>query len=226
MPIGDQIYGNVNLNADKLKQKYDCIIKEALQKADPNLEIFRADEELNPNSISNDIFTKLMHSKYVVADITYPNPNVFYELGLRHAIRTGTMLIREKIDLNIPFDISHLRYIEYTQEVNGMNELSQKFKHYFDYYKKNPQKPDNQFLELCSLTKYAPICYADKDKQFAFFGKVLSMLFKHPDLMQILSNSELSDQQKQQQALTLIAQNSDQIDDIVSSMMESGFLNI
>lgn len=77
MPIGSQVIGNITITEEKLREKYDYIIKNAILKANPNLEVIRADEELNPSSISNDIFTKLMHSRFVIADITYPNPNVF-----------------------------------------------------------------------------------------------------------------------------------------------------
>ena len=56
MPIGTQTIGNTILTEDKLKEKYDYIIKEAILKADSSLEVVRADEELNPGSISNDIF--------------------------------------------------------------------------------------------------------------------------------------------------------------------------
>lgn len=97
MPIGDQTINGATVTAADLKKKYDFIIKEAVQKAAPDLSVIRADEELNPSSISNDIFLKLMHSTYVIADITYPNPNVFYELGIRHAISPRTILIREKV---------------------------------------------------------------------------------------------------------------------------------
>ena len=93
MPIGTQTLGDITITEQQLREKYDFIIKNAVIKANPSLEVIRADEELNPGSISNDIFTKLMHAQFVIADITYPNPNVFYELGIRHAIKPGTILI-------------------------------------------------------------------------------------------------------------------------------------
>ncbi len=140
MPIGTQTLGDTTISEQQLREKYDFIIKNALLKANPNLNVIRADEELNPGSISNDIFTKLMHAEFVVADITYPNPNVFYELGIRHAIKPGTILIREKVNFSIPFDISHLRYIEYTQELSGMDNLSKQLKRNFEFYKKKSIK--------------------------------------------------------------------------------------
>ena len=140
MPIGTQTLGDTTISEQQLREKYDFIIKNALLKANPNLNVIRADEELNPGSISNDIFTKLMHAEFVVADITSPNPNVFYELGIRHAIKPGTILIREKVNFSIPFDISHLRYIEYTQELSGMDNLSKQLKRNFEFYKKKSIK--------------------------------------------------------------------------------------
>lgn len=92
MPIRTQTIGGIT--EEKLHKKYNCIIKSAILKANPALEVIRADEELNPSSISNDIFTKLMHSQYVIADITYPNPNVFYKLGIRHAIKPDNQFLK------------------------------------------------------------------------------------------------------------------------------------
>lgn len=109
MPIGTQTIGNTTITEDELKKKYDYIIKNAILKADPTLEVLRADEELNPGSISNDIFTKLMHSKYVIADITYPNPNVFYELGIRHAISPEQFLLEKMLILM--FRLIFLTYV-------------------------------------------------------------------------------------------------------------------
>lgn len=68
-------------------------------KARPNLEIVRADEVAFPGTMTTDIITRIMHSDYVIADVSYPNPNVFYELGLRHACRVGTIIIKDKAAL-------------------------------------------------------------------------------------------------------------------------------
>lgn len=159
MPIGTQTYNGVTVSENELRKRYDYIIKQAIQAADSTLEVIRADEELNPGSMSNDIFMKLMHSKYVIADITYPNPNVFYELGIRHAISPRTILIREQNAPSIPFDISHLRYIEYSLEAGGMEDLKTKLISRFGFYQRNPNKPDNQFLELCAFTNYVPTLF-------------------------------------------------------------------
>lgn len=194
MPIGTQKIGNTALTEDDLRKKYDYIIKNAILKANPNLEVIRADEELNPGSISNDIFTKLMHSEYVIADITYPNPNVFYELGIRHAIKPKTILIREKTDFSIPFDVSHLRYLEYTQELDGMDKLAEQLKKRFDFYEKYPNKPDNQFLELCSFTNYTPTIYGEPPvNKNTLLINLLTSFVSNPSLINLVTDNSLTD---------------------------------
>lgn len=222
MPIGTQNIGNLTISEDDLKKKYDYIIKNAILKADPDLEVIRADEELNPGSISNDIFTKLMHSRYVIADITYPNPNVFYELGIRHAIKPGTILIRENVDFSIPFDISHLRYIPYTQEPDGMDKLAEQLKKRFDFYRAHPNKPDNQFLELCSFTNYVPTIYgkppANKED---VFSSLLASLISSPALIESLGGDE-----KQRAMLAELGKDPDKAQKLISSLIQLGFIDL
>src|ERR1700693_1350859 len=92
MPIGDQKFAGYEVSASDLKSRYSDLIREAILKARPNLDVIRADEAPSPGGITTDIFERLMRADYVVVDITYPNPNVFYELGIRHACRPGTIL--------------------------------------------------------------------------------------------------------------------------------------
>lgn len=225
MPIGTQVIGDIKLTEEKLKEKYDYIIKNAVLKADPTLEVIRADEELNPSSISNDIFTKLMHSKYVIADITYPNPNVFYELGIRHAIRSGTILIRERVDFSIPFDISHLRNIEYTQEPSGMDKLSIELKKRFDFYNTNPTKPDNQFLELCSFTNYEPISYAkNTQSKEDMMGNLFGMLFTNPGLIKAFTDSSLSSDEQNALIFEGLAKDPEVAKQLVTTLYKSGLI--
>lgn len=225
MPIGTQTIGNITITEEKLREKYDYIIKNAILKANPDLEVIRADEELNPSSISNDIFTKLMHSRFVIADITYPNPNVFYELGIRHAIKTGTILIREKVDFTIPFDISHLRHIEYTQEPSGMDKLANHLKRLFEFYKNNPLKPDNQFLELCSFTNYAPTTFGklDSTKQ-EVAASLFAMFLTNPEILKAVTDNSVNTEEQQQAFLKELGKHPDKAKQLVQTLLNSGII--
>ena len=226
MPIGTQTIGGITITEEKLREKYDYIIKNAILKANPTLEVIRADEELNPSSISNDIFTKLMHSRFVIADITYPNPNVFYELGIRHAIKTGTILIREHVDFTIPFDISHLRHIEYTQEPAGMDKLSNQLKRMFDFYEKNPVKPDNQFLELCSFTNYVPTIFGKDDSaEKNLIAYLATMILTNPQMQRTITDNSLSKEEQQQAFFEELCKNPDDTKQLVQQLIDTGLIN-
>jgi tetratricopeptide (TPR) repeat protein len=71
---------------------YTEYIQPALEMA--GLEVFRADEEQRAGDIITDMFQELLIADLVVADLTIDNPNVWYELGVRHALRVrGIVLI-------------------------------------------------------------------------------------------------------------------------------------
>lgn len=227
MPIGTQTIGGITITEDKLREKYDYIIKNAILKANPNLEVIRADEELNPSSISNDILTKLMYSRFVIADITYPNPNVFYELGIRHAIKTGTILIRENVDFTIPFDISHLRHIEYTQEPSGMDKLSSQLKRMFEFYENNPNKPDNQFLELCSFTNYIPTTFGKTDcAKEEMVANLFTMFLTNPGMIKAITDNSLSTEAQQQAFFKELGKNPDDAKQLIQTLFKAGIIKI
>jgi tetratricopeptide (TPR) repeat protein len=59
------------------------------------------------------MFERLMLCDYAVADLTTANPNVFYELGIRHAIRPATTVTVFAKHQVIPFDVTFLRGLPY-----------------------------------------------------------------------------------------------------------------
>jgi tetratricopeptide (TPR) repeat protein len=71
---------------------YAEFLEPALEAA--GLEVFRADEEERAGDIRTDMFQELLMADLVVADLTLDNPNVWYELGVRHALRArGVVLV-------------------------------------------------------------------------------------------------------------------------------------
>lgn len=71
---------------------YEEFIKPALK--GEGFEVFRADEEMRAGEIRTDMFQELLLADLVVVDLSIDNPNVWYELGVRHALRArGVVLI-------------------------------------------------------------------------------------------------------------------------------------
>jgi hypothetical protein len=76
------------------------------------LEPHRADDLYRPSTIVNDIWAYTRRARLLLADLTGKNPNVFYELGLAHALAKPAILVAESMD-DIPFDLRPLRIIVY-----------------------------------------------------------------------------------------------------------------
>ena len=78
-------------------------------------------EILRQGNIRTDMFERLLTADLVIADMSIHNANVFYELGIRHALRDQrTFLIRCKGD-EVPFDLRTDRYFEYDRENPGQS---------------------------------------------------------------------------------------------------------
>ncbi len=84
------------------------------------LEPIRADEEMSGGIIHRPMFERLIFCKYAVADLTAANANVFYELGIRHAIRGwSTVLLFAAGRGQLPFDVALLRGLPYHLSPDG-----------------------------------------------------------------------------------------------------------
>lgn len=101
-----------------LREKYN-IVYSFIEKACIDVQItpIRADKIQMPGIIIDQIWKNIKNSFCVIAEISECNCNVYYELGLSHAIEKPTiLLIREdKID-SLPFDLKHIRCILYRNE--------------------------------------------------------------------------------------------------------------
>lgn len=74
------------------------------------LSVVRADQIDKPGIITRQIMEYLFRARLVVADLSFSNANVFYELALRHAARLPVVQIIRQGD-PIPFDINQMRTI-------------------------------------------------------------------------------------------------------------------
>jgi len=83
------------------------------------LQPIRADEEITGGIIHKPMFERLMLCEYAVADLTTANANVFYELGVRHAVRPWSTVLLFAEGSRLPFDIAYLRALPYRLSSDG-----------------------------------------------------------------------------------------------------------
>lgn len=86
------------------------IVEPAIEELGMDLTVVRADRMTQPGMISQQILQHVLGSRLVVADLSFHNPNVFYELAIRHATRLPTVLISRTAD-RVPFDVADLRVV-------------------------------------------------------------------------------------------------------------------
>ena len=110
MPFGSKAdpSGGPNINFDPI---YEQAIKPAIEAA--GMEPVRADGERTGGIIHKPMFERLLLCDFAVADLTTGNPNVFYELGVRHAARPATTLAIFAANQRLPFDVNYLRSLRY-----------------------------------------------------------------------------------------------------------------
>ncbi|HEY0378069.1 MAG TPA: TRAFs-binding domain-containing protein [Pyrinomonadaceae bacterium] len=89
-----------------LDASYRNMIKPAAE--DAGLECIRADEIVHSGIIDVPMYEQLLKADVVVADLSTYNPNAFYELGVRHALRPFSTIIIAEDQLNYPFDMNHI----------------------------------------------------------------------------------------------------------------------
>ena len=109
MPFGtkdDPTLGKVHFD-----EIYDQVIRPAI--TDAGMQCVRADEEWVGGIIHKPMFERLLLCEYAVADLSMANPNVYYELGIRHATRPWSTVLLFRDDFTMPFDVRPLRAVPY-----------------------------------------------------------------------------------------------------------------
>ena len=96
---------------------YSSLLAPAIREA--GFEPLRADQELVGGLIHKPMFERLVLADYAIADLTTANANVFYELGVRHAVRPySTVLVGADLQ-RMPFDLAPDRVLPYSLDGQG-----------------------------------------------------------------------------------------------------------
>ena len=109
--------------SDPIRRHIDGIINESIIPALSNkYEVKAAHHISEPGTITKQVIEAIYNAKLVVANLTSRNPNVMYELALRHAIGKPVIMIVEE-GTKIPSDIVMQRIISYHNDAMGTKEL-------------------------------------------------------------------------------------------------------
>lgn len=112
MPFGEKVFiGPTGTHRMDFDQVYRELIRPSAESI--GWSAARIDDESAPGVITEQYLRRLFEASVVIADVTMPNGNVFYELGIRHAISTGLTVMIAVEGTVLPFDIAHQRVLFY-----------------------------------------------------------------------------------------------------------------
>lgn len=113
-PIGEE-GTDTRKNADEVM---NYIVSPACKKF--GYSVIRADKMANSGLITKAIIEQIISADLVIADLTDSNPNVFYELAIRHSYRKPAIQIIKGKN-KIPFDVANIRTISYDTTLSAAN---------------------------------------------------------------------------------------------------------
>jgi hypothetical protein len=122
-PTDDNICFAIMPYGDWNDTYYAKIYAPAIKKA--GLTPRRADDAYRPSAITHDIWVLARKAKLIIADLSGKNPNVFYELGLAHALAKPAIMITDSEE-DVPFDLRSLRVIFYNRRDPNWGEKLQR----------------------------------------------------------------------------------------------------
>jgi hypothetical protein len=108
--------------ADEFKKVYQTLQTAASKLS---LKCLRADDFWENDTVIQDVVSLILRSRIVICDCTNRNPNVFYEAGIAHTLGKDVILVAQS-EGDIPFDLSHIRYVTYLNNNEGRKDLAEK----------------------------------------------------------------------------------------------------
>jgi phosphoribosylformylglycinamidine (FGAM) synthase PurS component len=116
MPFGEKTdSGGAQINFDDI---YEFLIKPPLERL--QIKVVRCDEIPSPGSVHRMMLQHILHDDLAIVDITTLNPNVFYELGVRHALRRSATILLRKTGTKNPFNIRGMKTFDYDLDMRSV----------------------------------------------------------------------------------------------------------
>ncbi|MBI1278038.1 MAG: hypothetical protein GC179_07920 [Anaerolineaceae bacterium] len=146
-PIGKS-ESPTRLRADEV---LEFIIRPALEET--GYKGIRADAIVEPGVITTDMINHLLEAPLVIADLTEHNPNVYYEIGVRHSFNKPVILISEETDT--PFDLQTVRTIHFNHKsLTSANHCKRQIIEQIKAIKEDSKKLTNPISQVATFQAF------------------------------------------------------------------------
>jgi hypothetical protein len=139
---------------DEWTQIFEHVFKPGIEAAGLDYECRRSDA--NRGNLISAIIRSLHEAHVVLADLTDQNPNVFYELGVRHTLKNRTILVAQNRQ-NIPFDLQpYANHIYEWKTQGGRQSFATTIRELLADVDAEPERPDNPVSDFLSRGEVIP----------------------------------------------------------------------
>lgn len=188
----------------KWTEIFEYIIKPAVEESQLGYECERSIAERE--NIIKGILEALNRANVVIADLTDNNPNVFYELGVRHTLTNRTILIAQGEE-HIPFDLSSYPVAFYSESPAKIAEFKKDIKKKLEDIEKNPDRSDNPVADFLEH-KNIDLLSSQKSENCKKLTALVSELSENLDHVEIVvkeatNNQKLRKNKKRQEGIVI-----------------------
>jgi hypothetical protein len=164
---------------------FDYMIKPAVTSSRLGYECERA----NPRTgaFIKDILEGLNRADVVIADLTDRNPNVCYELGIRHTLKNRTIIIAQNKN-DVPSDLQPYWYVIYKKDLSGADEFKRKIREILREMQKEPDKSDSPVADFLQLKNIDILAY-EKSANLSRLAALISELSYNMDYIDAIMDT-------------------------------------
>ncbi len=141
-----------------------------------------------------DILDGLNRADVVIADLTDRNPNVCYELGIRHTLKKRTILIAQNIE-DVPSDLQSYWVVTYKKDLTGASEFKKRVREILREMQKDPEKSDSPVADFLGIKNIYISSYeksANLKKLAALISELSYNIHSVDDVLEEVAKSEQS----------------------------------
>ena len=186
-PIGE--------SGSETRKRSDIVLKYVISPAAEQCgySALRADQISEPGLITSQVIQHIIDDPLVIADLTERNPNVFYELAIRHALRKPLVQIIKSGE-QMPFDVAGTRTIPVDhQDLESVEIAKQEITKQIESLESNPKEvetPISVAVELQFLRQ------SDNPEQRSLAELVSSISDIKTEIVNLQKSIGSSDQKK------------------------------